>query len=301
MEADEIDSVARPLSADVKSDVPGKIETSRGAAIPGHSDATVTRMRSNNGHGCAELDDSADEAEAVSRVDGPVKDPFEARFFDGFAGSAFLSVAGGTVNDVFRRDSIQAPMTIISLSPFIDPVKLREKARALRKETGDDRWKAPMEKHNKSVAKSLGYSLLRPFQLLAFEPSKQTLFTLSCPKLFGSSYMDGLQMTSDNTGETAYALIFGNVYGFNLWQTGLAFLGIMVGMLAASATNPIWHRVYNRLLAQNGGIPEPEFRLPSAVMGALLVPIGLFWFAWSAYPWVHWIVPIIGSGVFGMG
>lgn len=99
----------------------------------------------------------------------------------------------------------------------------------------------------------------------------------------------------------AFSLIFGNVYGFNLWQTGLAFLGIMVGMLAASATNPIWHRVYNRLLAQNGGIPEPEFRLPSAVMGALLVPIGLFWFAWSAYPWVHWIVPIIGSGVFGMG
>ena len=32
----------------------------------------------------------------------------------------------------------------------------------------------------------------------------------------------------------AFSLIFGNVYGFNLWQTGLAFLGIMVGMLAAS-------------------------------------------------------------------
>lgn len=62
-----------------------------------------------------------------------------------------------------------------------DPVKLREKARAVRKETGDDRWKAAMEKHNKSVAKSLGYSLLRPFQLLAFEPSRQTpTFTLSC-------------------------------------------------------------------------------------------------------------------------
>lgn len=41
------------------------------------------------------------------------------RFIDGFAGSAFLSVAGGTVSDVFRRDQIQSPMTIISLSPFI--------------------------------------------------------------------------------------------------------------------------------------------------------------------------------------
>jgi MFS family permease len=41
------------------------------------------------------------------------------RFIDGFAGSAFLSVAGGTVSDVFARENIQSPMTIISLSPFI--------------------------------------------------------------------------------------------------------------------------------------------------------------------------------------
>lgn len=42
-----------------------------------------------------------------------------ARFIDGFAGSSFLSVAGGTVSDVFRRDQIQAPMVIIALSPFV--------------------------------------------------------------------------------------------------------------------------------------------------------------------------------------
>lgn len=41
------------------------------------STKSIGRMRSNNGHGCAELDDSADEAEAPGRVDSPSKDPFE--------------------------------------------------------------------------------------------------------------------------------------------------------------------------------------------------------------------------------
>ncbi|KAI0137548.1 major facilitator superfamily domain-containing protein [Xylariales sp. AK1849] len=256
------------------------------------------------------------------------------RFLDGFAGSSFLSVAGGTVSDVFRRDAIQGPMTIISLSPFIGPslgpllggfinsyanwrwtyyfliiwsfllllcivffapetyhpLKLRDKARLLRTETGDERWKAPMEKMNKSIAKTVGYSLLRPFQLLAFEP----ICLLLC--LFSAILLGILYLFFG-----AFGVIFGDVYGFNLWQTGLAFLGIFTGMIAASATDPLWHRVHDGLLKRNEGRSEPEFRLPPAVAGAVLVPVGLFWFAWTTYPWVHWIVPIIGSGVFGMG
>lgn len=34
---------------------------------------------------------------------------------------------------------------------------------------------------------------------------------------------------------------------------------------------------------------------------AVLVPVGLFMFAWTTFPWVHWMVPIVGSGIFGMG
>ncbi|KAI1343822.1 MFS general substrate transporter [Xylariaceae sp. FL0016] len=273
------------------------------------------------------------------------------RFLDGFAGSAFLSVAGGTVNDVFRRDQIQAPMTIIALSPFVgpslgpllggfinynvtwrwtyyvmiiwafcllmmivffapetyrsssypsrniysltefaDPIRLREKARAMRKKTGDDRWKAPMENSTKSIATTIGYSLLRPFQLLSLETMCLLLSILSAI-LLGVIYLFF----------GAFSLIFGENYGFNVWQTGLSFLGILVGMVTYPATDAVWRRVYRRLVERNGGVPEPEFRLAPAIVGAVLVPIGLFWFAWTTFPWVHWILPIIGSAIFGCG
>lgn len=44
-----------------------------------------------------------------------------ARFFDGLSGSAFLSVAGGTVGDMFAQHELQAPMMIYTASPFIGP------------------------------------------------------------------------------------------------------------------------------------------------------------------------------------
>lgn len=44
-----------------------------------------------------------------------------SRFFNGLAGSAFLSVAGGTVGDLFNRHELSAPMMIYTSSPFIGP------------------------------------------------------------------------------------------------------------------------------------------------------------------------------------
>jgi hypothetical protein len=105
----------------------------------------------------------------------------------------------------------------------------------------------------------------------------------------------------------AFDLVFRNVYNFKLWQVGLTFLGLLIGMLLAIVSGPIWDWNYLRLLrkrekeAGQEGASEPEFRLPPSIGGAPLCVIGLFWFAWTIYPSVHWIVPIIGAGFFGCG
>jgi MFS family permease len=43
------------------------------------------------------------------------------RFFHGVAGSAFLSVAGGTVVDLFDHTEIQFPMMVYTATPFLGP------------------------------------------------------------------------------------------------------------------------------------------------------------------------------------
>ncbi|RDW85507.1 MFS general substrate transporter-40 [Coleophoma crateriformis] len=263
-----------------------------------------------------------------------------ARFFAGLAGSAFLSVAGGTVGDMFNREQLQAPMLIYTASPFVGPsfgpliggfinqyanwrwtfyvlmiwaaanlamivflvpetyhpVLLRNKARKLRKETGDERWKAPMEKTNKSIPKTIALSLLRPFQLLALEPMVTNLCLFSAI-LLGILYLFF----------GAFPLVFEGNHGFSLSQTGLSFLGIFCGMIAGVCTDPFFQKNYRRLIKNREiatgevGGSEPEYRLPPAIAGAVLVPVGLFLFAWTTYASVHWVVPIIGSGIFGMG
>ncbi|KAK3668312.1 hypothetical protein LTR22_000997, partial [Elasticomyces elasticus] len=218
-----------------------------------------------------------------------------ARFFDGLAGSAFLSVAGGTVGDMFTRETLSMPMMIYTASPFVGPqlgpvrfkvklysfyvlliwagiqwisifffvpetyapVLLRRKAIKLRKETGDESWKAPIEKMDRSVLTTVSWSIVRPFQLLVFEPMCLNLCILYL--FFG-----------------AFPLVFGNNHGFQQWQTGLSFLGIFVGTVIGICSDVLWRRHYAKLVRNNNDVSEPEFRLPPTVVGALLVPAALF-------------------------
>ncbi|QIX01888.1 hypothetical protein AMS68_007405 [Peltaster fructicola] len=257
-----------------------------------------------------------------------------ARFFDGLAGSAFLSVAGGTVGDTFPTSHLSLPMLVYTASPFLgpatapimggfinfyldwrwsfyiliiwagvqwllilafvpetySPVLLRRKARRLREETGDDRWKAPIEIMDKSVAKTVIWSCIRPMQLLVLEPMCLNLCLLSAI-LLGILYLFF----------GAFAVVFTTNHDFNLWQTGLVFCGIFVGMILGVCCDPITRKYYRRIVSKNGGVSEPEFRLPPTIVGAVLVPISLFGFGWTTYSAIHWIVPIIFSAIFGLG
>lgn len=177
-----------------------------------------------------------------------------------------------------------------------DPVLVRKKAQRIRKETGDQRWYAPGDKDNRSVFSAVANSLTRPFELLIFEPMCLNLCIFSAI-LLGIIYLFF----------GAFPLIFTKNHGFNLWQVGLSFTGIGVGMIFAICCDPLWQRLRNKLVAkleaetgEKGG-SEPEFRLPPVIAGAVLCPVGIFWVAWTSYGSVHWILPIIGSAFFGAG
>ena len=76
----------------------------------------------------------------------------------------------------------------------------------------------------------------------------------------------------------------------------------MLGQIAALLFFPIvTDRQYKKKLAENYGYLQPEQRLIAALIGCIFLPAGLFWFAWTTYPSIHWIVCMLGSGVFGYG
>ena len=90
--------------------------------------------------------------------------------------------------------------------------------------------------------------------------------------------------------------------GFNTEQVGLAYLAPGVGFLSA-----VWFlvpridTVYNALTQRNEGKARPEFRLPLANIGAILIPTALFWFAWTVEYHAHWAVSLTSTFFYGIG
>lgn len=169
------------------------------------------------------------------------------------------------------------------------PVLLRRRAAELRTETGDDRYYAPIEKSSRSIPQTILWSCTRPFQLLFLEPM------LACLCVFTAILLGILYLFFGSFPKT-----FRELHGFNASEVGLTFIGLLVGMIAAVCTDPIWRRIYIKLCKRAGG-PRPEYRLPSGLAGAFLVPIGLFWFAGTSSTSIHPVVPILGSTVFAVG
>lgn len=142
----------------------------------------------------------------------------------------------------------------------------------------------------RSILNTVLVSCTRPFELLARE------YMVLCLSLLTSIVLGIMYLFFG-----AFVYVFEKVYHFELYQIGLSFLGIGVGIVLAFFTNPFWRRLRQQQIEKNGGVSEPEYRLPPAAFGAILLPVSLFWFGWTSVSSIHWIVPIIGSVPFGLG
>jgi hypothetical protein len=130
-----------------------------------------------------------------------------------------------------------------------------------------------------------------PYILLFTEPIAFIL-NMYMATIFGLLYM---QFTS-------FPIVFQQLRGWGPGIGALAFLGICVGCNLALVYIVVWgNPSYARAMKERGALP-PEARLPSAMVGAIILPAGLFWFAWTCMPLsIHWIVPILGTVPYGAG
>ena len=99
---------------------------------------------------------------------------------------------------------------------------------------------------------------------------------------------------------TTFPLVFQVEYGFSAQTIGLSFLGIGVGnVIALTAFSMTSDRYIRKRVAE--GKLRPEDRLIPVIFSGPLLATGLLWYGWSAEIHLHWIIPIIGSSLIGMG
>ncbi|XP_006458418.1 hypothetical protein AGABI2DRAFT_63963 [Agaricus bisporus var. bisporus H97] len=134
-------------------------------------------------------------------------------------------------------------------------------------------------------------NLSRPFVFVVTEPIV-LLFAIYISIMYGTLY----------ALFSAFPIVFQQHKGFSPGQSGLAFLGIGLGIGLGTASQSFQNRIYWRQMEKSEtGRAPPEARLHVAMMGSVLAPVGLWWFAWTSTPNVHWIVPILAGVPFGAG
>jgi hypothetical protein len=78
----------------------------------------------------------------------------------------------------------------------------------------------------------------------------------------------------------------------------LSFLSLFVGILLGLTGMVTWSMTtFARQVNSTPGKVVPERRLPPMMVGAVGLPIGLFWFAWTSNPSIHWGAEIIAPGL----
>ena len=257
------------------------------------------------------------------------------RFFGGFAAAAPLAVVGGALADIWDPVERAYGVCAFAFSAFAGPVAgpivggfvtqsylgwrwtawltlilaalfgvigivlipetsapriLQTRAKDLRFQTRNWALHAKADEQQINARSILTVYLVRPFIMLFREPIL-ALMTAYMSFIYGILYLLF----------EAYPISFREGRGWNTGVASLPFIPFIIGtgigccMIAYStATN------FKRSFEQAGKV-IPEQRLQPMIVGAILLPIGLFWFAWTSSPHISWVPQVIASGFLGLG
>ncbi|KAJ7278789.1 major facilitator superfamily domain-containing protein [Mycena rebaudengoi] len=262
------------------------------------------------------------------------------RFLAGLGGSAPLAIGGGVLGDIWDAEQRGRAMAIYSLAPLLGPVfgpicgawiakrstwrwvfwstsimdlgvqilgilylresyapfLLQQKADKIRKSLDTEKGPVPQvrsrfDNDDRTWQRIIKTALTRPFMIFYHEPIIQ-LFGIYMAFLYGVFYLF----------LTSMPLMFQGTYGEDVGISGLHYLALGVGLTGASQINaPFMDRMYKYFIKKNGGVGEPEYRLPSMVPGTLVLPIGMLITGWTVEAHVHWIVPDLGIALVAAG
>ncbi|KAF6813337.1 hypothetical protein CSOJ01_04681 [Colletotrichum sojae] len=140
--------------------------------------------------------------------------------------------------------------------------------------------------HKTLTEESLLKLFLRPLGLIILPPVLWAALVQAVTVGF-------LVAVSSNVGSAFYT-----AYGMETYQIGLCFVaGIVGALLGIPAGGHLGDRMADWLTTRNGGVRDPEMRLPGMVISMVTTPLALILYGVGVGNQLHWICPTIGLGL----
>ncbi|KAI5927548.1 MFS general substrate transporter [Camillea tinctor] len=220
---------------------------------------------------------------AIGPVFGPVIGPVAGGFLSDAAGWRWVfwlvTIAGGAISIV----------VLFLAKETYAPVILQRKVVRLRQQTGKPHLRHVLDTGLSPVAR-LKLSFVRPMKLLVLSPIG-AISAIYMAVVYGYLYLMFSSITQ----------VFQETYGFTPNLAGLAFLGLGVGSIIGIAVVSLTSDRQVKKQIEATGSAKPEIRVQTVPIGNILLPAGLFIYGWTAEYHVHWIAPIIGMALVGIG
>jgi DHA1 family multidrug resistance protein-like MFS transporter len=170
------------------------------------------------------------------------------------------------------------------------PNILLRRAKRLRNFTGDNRLRSQSEIDQKGMAPSKIAidAIVKPIEITVKDPA--IAFVNTYTALVYGIYYSFFEV---------FPIVYPGYYHFSLGIVGVVFTCILVSCITGVGAYCAYLYFYLVPDIQKNGLRAQEHRLVPALFGAFGPPIGLFLFAWTANPSIHWIAPTIGITIYG--
>jgi DHA1 family multidrug resistance protein-like MFS transporter len=198
----------------------------------------------------------------------------------GFAGPVAGPIAGGFITESHLGWRWTSWITLImagflgTVGFFVIPETsgariLQLRAAKLRKDTGNTQYYSKADENKLTMNKVVNVYLLRPFVMFLQEPILALI----------TAYM---------------SFLYGIVYLLFEAVSCIPYGGSSILIAFSTATN------FTKAYVKHGK-SIPEERLPPMIVGAIALPIGLFWFAWTSSPNISWVPQVLSIALLGLG
>lgn len=210
-----------------------------------------------------------------------------AIFFNETRGSILLSRKAAKLNEWYEAREVAGHVGVHMVSAHDEKDEIQR-----------IRWKVKSDEERESLQKMIAVSVYRPLHLLITEP---VVFFFS---LWISFAWAVLYLTFG-----AISLVFEVSHGFSIEQAYAVFASMSIAAVIATCysifqekyTDRLFLPIFTRILGPIDPKKNPERRLYFACVQSLLLPVGLFWFGWTQFPSIPWIVPTLAVGAATMG